>query len=304
MKKNLIAVAVAAMFVGTVGVANAAGGIPGLGDSNINNNANTNTNVNTATSGAAANAAAGAVGFGGAGGQGGQGGAADVDLRNTNTNSAFGGAGGSVLGSGNAAQHQGQHQGQGQGQDQGQSQSANNNGNAQNTTINQNYNAPKQYRNAPSMNAYMGTPGINCASVYSLAVSGPGLGIGGGFSGESDTCNRREAARVLTQMGEQDTAMEVMCQDKMISETTRCQDIRRNKANKVASNDSHNAAATVTKTTATVEANHVTLNGNVVEDTMTGKTYGYIRNGEFREVNQVPFAYRDEVSALVASTIN
>lgn len=233
MKKSIIAAAVIMAF--------ALSAQAGNGNANPCGNNGNNCNVGTpGAGGSGGHGGQGGVGVGVGIGQGGNatGGTATVgDIRNTNTNTAIGGTGGSVIGSGNSsndirnnvnntnnnANVQGQKQGQSQGQ--GQEQSIKNSGNSfsgGNTQTNEGNNSSQsvnvegdtyeaQKRN-PVATAYAAS--IMPTAVCALSTSGGAQGVGFGFSlGGSyidDNCMLLEQVRAVSNLGEREVAQEMM----------------------------------------------------------------------------------------------
>lgn len=209
----------------------------------------------------------------------------------------------------NASSDQNQNQNVNDSGNSNQSQSANNAGNSQSTT----YNNPRQYRNAPGITSIMGTPGINCMATYALSVSAPGFGVGTGVTSESAECNLREVTRVLHTIGEQDTAIEVMCTSKYVANTVRCQAIRQAKADGIVAKQQ--ASVKTTKVIASSDEgtdlvledvvhvdrdNLVVREGNTIKDLQTGKVYGYVRsNGTYMVRNSASSEHQIAIQQLI-----
>lgn len=161
------------------------------------------------------------------GGQGGNatggnaaGGSATVgDIRNTNTNTALGGTGGSVAGSGNSTvrndntnaqqQGQGQKQGQQQGQQQGQSTENANNSKQQVTVGGDTYEAQKR---APVNTAYASSvaPTAPCMGSTSGGLSTVGVSFSLGGTWTDENCVLLEQVRATSNIGDRETALEMM----------------------------------------------------------------------------------------------
>lgn len=232
MKKSVIAAAILVAFTLSAHA----------GNGNANPCGNNGNNCNVGTPGGNATATGGnATAHGGHGGHGGQGGAGGVgvgigvgigqggnatggtasvgDIRNTNTNTAIGGAGGSVIGSGNSSNdirnnvnntnNNANIQGQQQGQGQSQSTNNANNSNQSVTVEGSTYEAQKR---APVSTAYAAS--IMPTAVCALSTSGGAQGVGFGFSlGGSyidDNCMLLEQVRATNNLGETEIAQEMM----------------------------------------------------------------------------------------------
>jgi hypothetical protein len=256
------------------------GGIDNTVD--INNrlsNTSSNFNANTAKGGNA-NALGGAASSSSSA-SGGKASVGDINASSTNTLSN--------------AQDQGQLQGQSQNvndsgnSNQGQTQSANNNGNAQNVNIN----TPRQHRNTPGMANFTPMPSANCMATVGGAGAGPGIGVSISGSYINEECEIRETSRNFYAIGQSEAAVETACLSKHATQISVCQEIRNERANNV------NQVSQGTNNQVVSSDNRVYLDGNAVKNLQSGKTYGYVVNGSFKEINTVPFDLRTSVQTLV-----
>lgn len=274
--RNVVSVAVAMMFAGSV---NAAGiTLPGGGDINTNTNTNLNTNTNANTNlntNANANANFNT--------QGQQQGQMQGQLQGQQQG---------IFGSGNSSQGQGQDQSSSNENTNSasQNQSANNQGNTQVT----NYNNVRQHRNTPNVYTVAPPATASCMSSFGTGAAASGLGLS--FSGTyiNEECMVLEASRHMNNIGQGLAAVEIACTSKYTKQTTLCKDLRKNETGKdVAAAKANGHVATASS------ANNLILDNDVVSNAATGEVYGKIVGNRYVTVNTIPYAYQNELSTLI-----
>lgn len=187
-------------------------------------------------------------------------------------------------------------QNDGSNQLQSQSSNANNTGNNQAVQ----YNAPRQHRMVPSMANFVPMPTSPCMATIggSGAASGIGISIAGSYVNEN--CEIQEASKTMLMIGQPEAAVEIACSGKHASKATICRQLH---AERVAERVAPITGVVINHSgkavTSTVTYASVERVGNEIRDINTGKVYGYVVGGQFKERNTPPVEYRSQISQLV-----